>query len=75
MFDAVRVKKASQQIVSRIRKQVFGGKLALGDKLPPEKRSDGAVSRQQQTLRDALRVSEYLSTAHFFHIHIISIYL
>jgi DNA-binding FadR family transcriptional regulator len=36
MFDAVRVKKASQQIVSRIRKQVFGGKLALGDKLPPE---------------------------------------
>jgi hypothetical protein len=47
MFDAVRVKKASQQIVSRIRKQVFGGKLALGDKLPPEKRSDGAVLRQQ----------------------------
>ena len=31
------------------------------------------VSRQ--TLREALRVSEYLSTAHFFHIHIISIYL
>jgi DNA-binding FadR family transcriptional regulator len=75
MFDAIRVKKAAQQIVSRIRKQVFGGnsRLAISCLLKNVLMEQFHVSRQ--TLREALRVPEYLSTAHFCHIHIISIYL
>jgi GntR family transcriptional repressor for pyruvate dehydrogenase complex len=60
MFNAVRVNKASQQIVSQIRNQVLEGKLAPGDKLPPENVLMGQFHVSKQTLREALRVLEYL---------------
>ncbi len=60
MFNAVRVNKASQQIVSQIRNQVFEGKLAPGDKLPPENVLMEQFHVSKQTLREALRALEYL---------------
>jgi GntR family transcriptional regulator, transcriptional repressor for pyruvate dehydrogenase complex len=60
MFNAVRINKASQQIVSQIRNQVFEGRLAPGDKLPPENVLMEQFHVSKQTLREAMRALEYL---------------
>jgi GntR family transcriptional repressor for pyruvate dehydrogenase complex len=60
MFDAVRVNKASQQIVSQIKTQIFQGKLAPGDRLPSETVLMEQFHVSKQTLREALRALEYL---------------
>lgn len=60
MFDSVKINKASQVIISQIRNQLFEGKLASGDKLPPENVLMEQFQVSKQTLREALRVLECL---------------
>ncbi len=60
MFSAVRFNKASLQIVSQIRGMIFEGKLAPGDKLPPESVLLEQFQVSKQTLKEALRALEYM---------------
>lgn len=60
MFNAVRLNKASQQIVSQIRALIFEGKLARGDKLPPESALLEQFHVSKQTLKEGLRALEYM---------------
>jgi GntR family transcriptional repressor for pyruvate dehydrogenase complex len=60
MFNVIRTKKAPQQIISQIRKQIFEGKLLPGDKLPPEKKLMEQFNVSKQTLREALRALEFI---------------
>ncbi len=60
MFDSIRPNKASQQIISQIRTQIFEGKLVPGDKLPPENQLMKQFNVSKQTLREALRALEFI---------------
>ncbi len=60
MFNAVRLNKASQQIVSQIRALIFEGRLLPGDKLPPESTLMEQFHVSKQTLKEALRSLEYM---------------
>jgi GntR family transcriptional repressor for pyruvate dehydrogenase complex len=60
MFNAVRLNKASQQIVSQIRALIFEGRLSPGDKLPSESALLAQFHVSKQTLKEALRALEYM---------------
>lgn len=60
MFNAVRLNKASQQIVSQIRALIFEGKLSPGDKLPSESALLQQFHVSKQTLKEGLRALEYM---------------
>jgi GntR family transcriptional regulator, transcriptional repressor for pyruvate dehydrogenase complex len=60
VFNSIRNNKASDLIVSQIRKQIFTGKLVPGDRLPAERLLMGQFHVSKQTLREALRVLEFL---------------
>ncbi len=60
MFSSIRNNKASDLIVSQIRKQIFAGKLVPGDRLPAERQLMEQFSVSKQTLREAMRVLEFL---------------
>lgn len=60
MFNTVRSNKASDLIVSQIRKQILSGKLVPGDRLPAERTLMEQFNVSKQTLREALRVLEFL---------------
>ncbi|MEJ2037361.1 MAG: GntR family transcriptional regulator [Desulfosarcinaceae bacterium] len=51
MFDTIRSNKASDLIVSQIRKQIISGKLTPGDRLPAERTLMEQFSVSKQTLR------------------------
>ncbi len=58
LFRAVRVARASQDIVQQIKESIFAGKLAPGDRLPSEKELAEQFGLSRITVRDALRVLE-----------------
>jgi len=60
MFDSIRPNKASLQIISQIRKQIFEGNLKPGDTLPPENKLMKQFNVSKQTLREALRALEFI---------------
>jgi GntR family transcriptional repressor for pyruvate dehydrogenase complex len=60
MFNTIRIKKAPQQIISQIRKQIFEGTLIPGDKLPSESKLIEQFNVSKQTLREALRALEFI---------------
>ncbi len=60
MFNAVRLNKASQQIISQIRGLILEGKLSPGDRLAPENVLVDQFQVSKQTLREALRALEYM---------------
>jgi GntR family transcriptional repressor for pyruvate dehydrogenase complex len=60
MFNAVRLNKASMQIISQVRGMIFGGKLSPGDRLPPEAALLEQFQVSRQTLKEALRALEYM---------------
>lgn len=60
VFNSVRNNKASDLIVSQIRKQIFAGKLVPGDRLPAERLLMEQFNVSKQTLREAMRVLEFL---------------
>jgi GntR family transcriptional repressor for pyruvate dehydrogenase complex len=60
VFNSVRNNKASDLIVSQIRKQIFTGNLVPGDRLPAERLLMEQFNVSKQTLREAMRVLEFL---------------
>lgn len=60
MFLTIRSNKASDLIVSQIRKQILTGNLMPGDRLPSERLLMEEFNVSKQTLREALRVLEFL---------------
>jgi GntR family transcriptional repressor for pyruvate dehydrogenase complex len=60
MFNAVRLNKASQQIISQVRGLILEGKLSPGDRLAPENVLMDQFQVSKQTLREALRALEYM---------------
>ncbi len=60
MFNSIRNNKASELIVSQIRKNIFQGKLVPGDRLPAERLLMEQFSVSKQTLREAMRVLEFI---------------
>ncbi len=57
-FRSVRVVRASDEVVQQVKTLIFGGKLAPGDQLPPEKDLTKQFGLSRITIRDALRVLE-----------------
>jgi GntR family transcriptional repressor for pyruvate dehydrogenase complex len=60
MFKEVRQRKITQKIIDQIRSAILEGKLAPGDKLPPEKELVGQFQVSKQTLREAMRALEHI---------------
>lgn len=60
MFDAVRHRKAPQQIIHQVRTAILEGKLHPGDKLPSEQELTEHFGVSRQTLREAMRSLESL---------------
>jgi GntR family transcriptional repressor for pyruvate dehydrogenase complex len=60
MFNAVRLNKASMQIISQIRGMIFEGRLSPGDRLPTEAALMEQFQVGKQTLKEALRSLEYM---------------
>lgn len=60
MFSSVRNNKTSDLIVAQIRKQIFAGKLVPGDRLPSERQLMEEFQVSKGTLREAMRVLEFL---------------
>jgi len=60
MFRAVRLNKASLEIISQIRELIFAGKLQPGDRLAPENSLLEQFGVSKQTLKEALRTLEYM---------------
>lgn len=60
MFNTIRSNKASDLIVSQIRRQILTGNLTPGDRLPAERTLMEQFNVSKQTLREALRVLEFL---------------
>lgn len=60
MFDAVRHRKAPQQIVHQIRNAILEGRLTPGDKIASDRELMEQFNVSRQTLREALRALEYL---------------
>jgi DNA-binding FadR family transcriptional regulator len=58
LFRAVRVSRASQDIVQQIKAHIFAGKFVPGDRLPSEKELAEQFGVSRITVRDALRVLE-----------------
>lgn len=57
-FRPVRIVRASDEVVRQIKTRIFGGQLAPGDQLPPEKDLTKQFALSRITIRDALRVLE-----------------
>ena len=60
MFITIRSNKASDLIVAQIRRQILTGNLKPGDRLPAERMLMEEFNVSKQTLREALRVLEFL---------------
>ena len=60
MFKEVRQSKITQKIITQIRSAIMQGKLAPGDKLPPEKELGQQFQVSKQTLREAMRALEHI---------------
>ena len=58
LFRAVRVSRASQDIVQQIKSNIFAGKLTPGNRLPSEKELAEQFGLSRITVRDALRILE-----------------
>ncbi len=58
LYRAVRVARASGDIVQQIKTSIFDGKLMPGDRLPSEKELTEQFGVSRTTVRDALRVLE-----------------
>ncbi len=58
LFRTVHVSRASEDIVQQIKSNIFAGRLAPGDHLPPEKELAEQFGLSRITVRDALRILE-----------------
>lgn len=58
LFQAVRVSRASSDIVRQIKESIIVGKLTPGDRLPSERELGEQFGLSRVTVRDALRVLE-----------------
>jgi GntR family transcriptional repressor for pyruvate dehydrogenase complex len=60
MFEAARQSKTTQIIIDQIRTAILTGRLAPGDRLPPEKRLGEQFQVSKQTLRESMRALEHM---------------
>lgn len=60
MFATVRQSKTTAIIVDRIRTAILEGRLAPGDRLPPEKQLGEQFQVSKQTLRESMRALEHM---------------
>lgn len=60
MFSAVTKKNLNEEIVTQLTDSILKGKLAPGDKLPPERELALVMNVNRNTLREALRKLEIL---------------
>ena len=56
--QSIRVPKTHEIVAERLRRQIVSGKLAIGDRLPPEEDLTATFGIARTTLREALRVLE-----------------
>ena len=60
MFETVRQSKATEIIIGQIRSAILEGRLAPGDRLPPEKQLGEQFQVSKQTLRESMRALEHM---------------
>lgn len=60
MFQTVRQNKTTEIIISQIRTAILEGRLAPGDRLPPEKQLGEQFQVSKQTLRESMRALEHM---------------
>jgi GntR family transcriptional regulator, transcriptional repressor for pyruvate dehydrogenase complex len=60
MFATARQQKATEIIVEQIRTAILDGRLAPGDRLPPERELGGQFQVSKQTLRESMRALEHM---------------
>ena len=60
MFETVRQSKTTEIIIGQIRNAILEGRLAPGDRLPPEKQLGEQFQVSKQTLRESMRALEHM---------------
>jgi GntR family transcriptional repressor for pyruvate dehydrogenase complex len=60
MFETVRQSKTTEIIIGQIRTAILEGRLAPGDRLPPEKQLGEQFQVSKQTLRESMRALEHM---------------
>jgi len=60
MFETARQNKTTDIIIGQIRTAILEGRLAPGDRLPPEKRLGEQFQVSKQTLRESMRALEHM---------------
>jgi len=60
VFEPARQNKTTDIIIEKIRTAILEGKLAPGDRLPPEKELGEQFGVSKQTMRESLRALEYM---------------
>jgi DNA-binding FadR family transcriptional regulator len=58
MFTKVRQVRAFESIIEQVENAILNGRLAVGDRLPPERDLQGLLDVSRNTLRESLRVLE-----------------
>jgi GntR family transcriptional regulator, transcriptional repressor for pyruvate dehydrogenase complex len=58
MFTKVRQVRAFESIIQQVEAAILKGRLAVGDRLPPERELQGMLDVSRNTLRESLRVLE-----------------
>ena len=59
MFGTVRTPRVYEQIVAQIERAIYDGRLAHGDKLPPERQLVREFGASRVAVREALRALEH----------------
>ncbi|BBO67602.1 GntR family transcriptional regulator [Desulfosarcina alkanivorans] len=60
MFETARQSKTTEIIIGQIRTAILAGRLAPGDRLPPEKKLGEQFQVSKQTLRESMRALEHM---------------
>jgi GntR family transcriptional regulator, transcriptional repressor for pyruvate dehydrogenase complex len=60
MFETARQSKTTEIIIGQIRTAILEGRLAPGDRLPPEKQLGEQFQVSKQTLRESMRALEHM---------------
>jgi GntR family transcriptional regulator, transcriptional repressor for pyruvate dehydrogenase complex len=63
-YRKIENKPIFQQIIDQIRHQISQGNLKPGDRLPPEREFSKIMSANRHTMREALKVHEYIGLVH-----------
>jgi DNA-binding FadR family transcriptional regulator len=58
MFTKIRQVRAFESIIEQVENAILNGRLAVGDRLPPERDLQGMLDVSRNTLRESLRVLE-----------------